>query len=57
MHTRNCPDCGKLLSYNWPCGLKRAIELNSVCKSCRTVRANKSVRRYSKVSANPFWKG
>ena len=35
----------------------RAIELNSVCKSCRTVRANKSVRRYSKGSANPFWKG
>ena len=57
MHTRNCPDCGKLLSYKFPCGLKRAIALNSVCKSCRTVRANKSLRRYSKGSANPFWKG
>ena len=55
--TRNCPDCGKLLTYPWNCNLQRAVQLNSVCKSCRTVRANKSVRRYTKLKDNPFWKG
>lgn len=57
MFTRYCPDCNKVLTYKWNCQLKRATELNSVCKSCRTVRANKSTRRYSKGKDNPFWKG
>lgn len=57
MFSRNCPDCNKVLTYKWNCQLVKANERNSVCKSCRTVRANKSVRRYSKGSANPFWKG
>ena len=57
MFTRNCPDCNKELTYRWNCELKRANQNNSVCKSCRTVRANKSIRRYSKGKDNPFWKG
>jgi len=57
MFTRNCPDCGKILTYKWKYQLRVANERNSVCKSCRTVRANKSVRRYSKGADNPFWKG
>ena len=57
MFTRNCPECNKILTYKWNCQLIKANERNSVCKSCRTVRANKSVRRYSKGSSNHFWKG
>lgn len=57
MFNRLCPDCGKELSYKFQCALKRAITLNSVCKSCRTVKANKSIRRYNKGPDNPFWKG
>lgn len=57
MYTKLCPDCHKELSYKWPCALKRSIELNSTCKSCRTRKANLSIRRYNKGPDNPFWKG
>lgn len=57
MFTRNCPDCGKEIQYKWNCELKVANERNSICKSCRTTRANKSPKRLNKLSDNPFWKG
>jgi hypothetical protein len=57
MFIRNCPDCGKELSYKWNCELRVANERNSVCKSCRTIRANKSPNRKNTLSNNPFWKG
>ena len=57
MFTRNCPDCNKVLTYKWNCELRVANERNSVCKSCRTARANKSPNRKNSLSANPCWQG
>jgi 5-methylcytosine-specific restriction endonuclease McrA len=34
MYIRNCPDCGKELSYSVKSCLNRAIRNNSVCISC-----------------------
>ena len=34
MFVRNCPDCGKELSYSAKCNLTRAIKSNNVCGSC-----------------------
>ena len=34
MFIRNCPDCGKELSYNKKWALNRAIKTGGVCKSC-----------------------
>ena len=34
MWTRDCPDCGKEMSYSSKSNLNRAIKLNKKCKSC-----------------------
>ena len=34
MFIRNCPECGKELSYTQEKGLKAAIKSNNVCTSC-----------------------
>jgi hypothetical protein len=57
MFTRDCPDCNKQIQYKWNCELRVANERNSVCKSCRTSRANKSLKRNNKWANNPAWKG
>lgn len=54
---RKCPDCAGDITYRWPCQVRTANERNSVCKSCRTRRANKSTVRNSKKEENPAWKG
>jgi hypothetical protein len=55
LYFRNCPECAKEISYPWPSSFKQAEQRNSVCKSCRTVRANKS--RNAKKENNSAWKG
>jgi len=57
MFIRNCPDCNKELQYKWNCELQLAIKRNSCCKSCRTVRANKSLNRKNRLQDNPHWLG
>jgi len=57
MYTRKCPDCNKDLTYKWQCQLKVAVERNSVCKSCRTARANRSPKRKNTLNCNPAWGG
>ena len=57
MFYRECPDCHKVLEYKWNCELRVAEERKSVCKSCRTTRANKSSKRNASMENNPAWKG
>lgn len=57
MFYRNCPDCDKIITYKWNCQLLLANKRNSVCKSCRTKRANKSPNRKNKLQDNHLWKG
>jgi hypothetical protein len=57
MFQRPCPDCGKNIQYKWNCELRVAQERNSICKSCRTSRANKSRKRNMRGANNPAWKG
>lgn len=57
MFTRVCPDCSKQIYYKWNCQLILANKRNSVCKSCRTTRANKSPNRKNKLQDNHLWKG
>ena len=57
MFYRECPDCHKILEYKWNCELRVAEERKSVCKSCRTTRANKSSKRNTSMENNPAWRG
>lgn len=52
---RHCPDCNNIIDYKYECLFNQAEKRNSVCKSCRTARANKSSRR--RVRRNHNWKG
>jgi len=47
MYTRNCPQCGKELSYSAKCSFNRAIKRNSVCVSC--VKKGKKPPNYGKT--------
>lgn len=57
LYNRVCPDCAGGITYRWPSQLKIANQRNSVCKSCRTTRANKSRKRNAQKENNPAWKG
>ena len=57
MYKRNCPDCGKELEYSDYKKHWQALNRNSVCRSCRTVRANKSPNRDMTKENNPAFKG
>jgi hypothetical protein len=57
MLQRECPDCHKTIIYNNKSSYKSAEQRNSVCKSCRTIRANKSDKRDNTGEKNAFWKG
>ena len=35
MHTRDCPNCGKVLTYSTRGNLTRAIRNNKMCISCK----------------------
>jgi hypothetical protein len=57
MLQRECPDCGKIIIYENNSSYYSAYRRNSVCKSCRSVRANKSSKRNNIGEKNAFWKG
>ena len=42
MHTRNCPNCHKLIEYKYRTGWYKAKKLNSLCKSCSAKTYRKS---------------
>ena len=48
MNNRDCPSCGKELSYSTSANLRRAIQKGAVCRKCRTYP--EEVRR--KISAS-----
>jgi hypothetical protein len=56
-YKRTCPKCNEELSYSSYKTHHQAIQRNSVCKSCRTTIANKSLNRNQKRENNPAWKG
>ena len=49
MHTRDCPDCGKVLTYSSERSVKAAIRKKTRCKSCcktgrlRSIETRKSI--------------
>ena len=57
MYQKHCPDCGKEITYTNYKTYHSAISRDSVCRSCRTIRANKSPNRNVKLENNPAWKG
>jgi hypothetical protein len=57
MFTKQCPLCGKEILYSSYKTHWQAIKRNSVCKSCRTIIANKSDKRDTGKSKNNNWKG
>ena len=57
MLTRTCPCCSKEIPYKTKKVFDQATKRNSMCKSCRTVIANKSPNRKNSLSDNPYWKG
>jgi len=57
LYKRICPDCAGDITYRWPSQVKLANKRNSVCKSCRTRRANKSPLRNAQKENNKAWKG
>ena len=50
-YTRNCPECGKNLSYTDISNYKRAIKNNSVCASCRKMPES------LKKTLSEYWTG
>lgn len=56
-YNRTCPDCNKKLLYTNYKTYYSAKSRNSICKSCRTIRANKSTKRDNSRSRNVNWKG
>lgn len=57
MLQRTCPDCNSVIIYSNQNSYRSAINRNSVCRKCRTVRANKSSKRNNTGEKNAFWKG
>lgn len=55
--SRNCPNCEKEIIYSCYKSWYSANRRNSVCKSCRTAIANKSLLRNVKKENNKQWKG
>jgi len=59
MYTRNCPQCGKELSYKGKSGLNRAIRNNSVCQTCnkkgktRSEEARRNISEAKKGEKHP----
>lgn len=54
---RTCPNCFTEIVYNNYKSHYSAKTRNSICKSCRTRKANKSTKRYNKRDRNANWKG
>jgi hypothetical protein len=55
---RVCKVCGNLVSYTSEKTFNQATKRDSMCRSCRSVCANKSEKRILKVGAkNHMWKG
>ena len=46
-----------MIEYHHPSSYYNARNRNSICRSCRTVRANKSPLRYNSKGDNWAWKG
>jgi hypothetical protein len=57
MLQRECPDCHKTIIYKTNSSYYSATRRNSICKTCRTIRANKSSKRDNTGEKNAFWKG
>lgn len=57
MYSKECPDCKKEIMYKNYKTFYSAKKRNSICRSCRTTRANKSPNRNIKKENNPAWKG
>jgi hypothetical protein len=57
MYQKICPDCKKDIIYDNYKTYHSAKMRDSVCRSCRTIRANKSDKRNVKMENNPAWKG
>jgi hypothetical protein len=57
MLQRECPECAQTITYDNKSSYKSAQYRNSICKRCRTIRANKSEKRNNSGEKNPFWKG
>lgn len=54
---RDCPNCNNVIEYKYLSLFKQANKRNSVCRSCRTIIANKSILRKNKLEDNINWKG
>jgi hypothetical protein len=57
MLKRECPDCYNTIIYANANSYRSAVNRNSICKKCRTIRANKSSKRDNTGEKNAFWKG
>lgn len=56
-YNRICPNCHLEIEYTCYKSYYSACSRNSVCKSCRTIIANKSPKRNNKRDRNVNWKG
>jgi hypothetical protein len=52
-----CPECNCEIVYSGYKSFYSASKRNSICKSCRTTRGNKSEKRKIQKENNPAWKG
>ena len=57
MLQRECPECHNTIIYANQSSYRSATNRNSICKRCRTIRANKSSKRDNTGEKNAFWKG
>lgn len=52
-YKRICPNCKSEIIYTCYKSFHSACSRNSICKSCRTTKANKSEKRNAKMENNP----
>lgn len=54
---RNCPKCKKILVYNHEISFYKAIQLNSICRSCAAADKNFVGKRFGKITVTNQYVG